>query len=293
MMSITKTFTQLVVGAVLLAAPVRSALAQPAESGAPPTVDPGTATQRTAPIDEGMHGGESPEHSAKFEDPTRHFRFLGSPFSHNGHDEYGGKLGDDKMVDPATGEVERDEHGQAYEEPMSAPFIFMLLNFGILFAILAWKGGPWLGSVARDRHDQIKSALDEAAKLREQAAAKLAQYEARLKDADSEIKKMVDGMRADAEADKQRILEAAQRQSAQMKRDSELRIAAEIELARARLMREVTVAATSATEKLLIANVNHADQAKLVSAFIADLGAGRIPATAGGSPAATPTPGAV
>src|SRR5690606_29058543 len=114
-------------------------------------------------------------------------------------------------------------------------------------------------------------ALDEAAKLREQAAAKLAEYETRIKDVDAEVAKLVDGIRADAEADKKRILEAAAAQAAQMKRDAELRIAAEIEMARASLQREVAAATTTATEKLLKEKLTGDDQKKLVTTFISNV----------------------
>ncbi|MBA3393561.1 MAG: ATP synthase F0 subunit B [Deltaproteobacteria bacterium] len=213
--------------------------------------------------------GKSPtqgdDHGAAHHDPSKHFNYLGAPFEHLGKDQYGGKYGDGKMVDPHTGEV------VVGEEPMSAPFIYMILNFALLLGLLAWKGGPVARKAAVERHDQIKTALEEAAKLRQQAAAKLAEYETRLKDADSEIKKLVEGMRADAEADKQRILENAERQATQMKKDSELRIAAEIELARVNLTREVTAAATKATEKLLREKMMPGDQQKLVSTFISDI----------------------
>jgi F-type H+-transporting ATPase subunit b len=207
-------------------------------------------------------------------DPTKHFNWFGSPFEHNGKDVYGGKYGDGQMIDPHTGQPVMDAHHPgkvAEEEAMSAPFIFMLLNFGILLFILAKFGGPAARKLAQDRHDQIKTALDEAAKLREQAAKKLAEYETRIKDVDDEVKKLVDGIRSDAEADKKRILEAATAQAAQMKRDAELRIAAEIELARSQLTREVSAAATTATEKLLKEKVSGDDQNKLVSTFITNV----------------------
>lgn len=198
-------------------------------------------------------------------DPTKHFNYFGSPFEHYGKDVYGGVYGDGKMVDPKTGTV------KDYEEPMSAPFIFMVINFALLFGLLAWKAGPAANKAAAARHDQIKTALEEAARLRKQAADKLSEYESRLKDADSEIKKLVDDMRAAAEADKARILEAADRQAAQMKKDAEQRIAAEIELARASLTREITVAAVSATERILREKMMPGDQQKLVSTFIGDM----------------------
>jgi F0F1-type ATP synthase membrane subunit b/b' len=232
----------------------------------------------------GTVGGEAGHH-----DPTEHFNFFN--FSYRGHDQWGDKFGDGVMrdpktgaiateikekveVDPVTGEkkvVKEVEHEE--EEAMSPPFVLMLANFAILLFILAKWGGPVARKTAEERHDAIKTALDEAAKLREQAAKKLAEYEARIKNVDDEVKKIVDGIRTDAEADKKRILEAASAQAATMKRDAELRIAAEIELARAQLTKEVTAAAAGATEKLLREKVTNDDQNKLVSTFITNVSA--------------------
>jgi F-type H+-transporting ATPase subunit b len=203
---------------------------------------------------------EASEAQAQPEDVTQHFNYF--DIHYHGRDAWGGELGDGKMVNRETHEM-TDE-----EEPMSAPFILMLINFGIFMAILGkylWPAGK---KVAADRHDQIKSALDEAAALRAQAANKLAEYETRIKDVDAEIAQLVAGIRADAEADKQRILAAASAQAAQMKRDAELRIAAEVELARAQLTREVTSAASAATEKLLREQTSVDDQRKLVGNFL-------------------------
>jgi len=198
------------------------------------------------------------------EDPSAHFNFF--DFSYHGKDEFGGAYGDGK---------ETDEHGKTHgeEEPMSPPFIFMLINFGLLLLILAKFGRPAARKIAEDRHDQIKHALDEAAKLRDDAAKKLKDYEARIKNVDDEVAKLMAGIRADAEADKVRILAAAQTQAAQMKRDAEQRIAAEIETARTQLAREVAAAATNATEKMLRDKTTPDDQHKLVSTFISGMGA--------------------
>ncbi|MBV8756573.1 MAG: ATP synthase F0 subunit B [Deltaproteobacteria bacterium] len=217
-------------------------------------------------------------------DPTEHFNWFNVHYS--GKDEYGGVFGDDVMkradgsvvteekeeIDPATGKshtvVEKAE-----EEPMSPPFIFMLINFGLFLIILAKYLAPAGAKAAQERHDLIKTALDEAAKLREQAQQKLTEYEARIKNVDDEVKKIVNDIRAAADEDKKRILENAERQSAQMKRDAELRIAAEIEMARAKLAREVAAAASQATEKLLREKVTSDDQKKLVGNFISGMGA--------------------
>jgi F-type H+-transporting ATPase subunit b len=260
---------KLLLSAIFVVVGTGSVLAQPApaEPAAPtaPAADPAPTapTAPTAPAVEAEHKSESVTHEAEaHHDPSKHFNFLGSPGEHYGKDEFGGKLGDGQMVDPHTGEVVNEE------EPMSPAFIYMVLNFAILVGLLAWKARPAVQKLAADRHDQIKVALDEAAKLRAQAAEKLAEYDSRLKAADAEISKLVEDMRVVAEADKKRILEAAERQAAQMKRDAEQRIAAEIETARAVLTREVTAAAAAATEQILREKMNPADQQKVVTTFI-------------------------
>jgi F-type H+-transporting ATPase subunit b len=126
---------------------------------------------------------------------------------------------------------------------------------------------------AQDRSDQIKTALEEAAALRAAAQAKLDEYGKKLAAADAEIAAMVEGMRKDAEAEKARVIAAADAQAIAMKKDADERIAAEIDRARASLAREVSRAATSAAEKLVRERATSADHGKLIDAFIADLGA--------------------
>jgi F-type H+-transporting ATPase subunit b len=225
-------------------------------------------------------------------DPTKHFNWAGNWFSYGKKDVYGGPLGDGKMTDhdgnvlmhvveekvpdpnDRTKTITVPKLEVLEEEVMSPPFVFMLLNFGILLLILGKFGGPVARKAARERHDQISTALAEAAKLREQAQNKLSEYETRIKDVDAEVKKLVDGIRADADADKARILAAAAKQAEQMKKDADQRIAAEIELARASLQREVAVAATGATEKLLRDKLTGDDQTKLVTTFIGNVATG-------------------
>jgi F0F1-type ATP synthase membrane subunit b/b' len=272
------------------AAPARAQTAQ--NPGARPgseaeraaTAAPGDSEKPSGPGSEHHTEGGTPKDEAE-PDPSRHFNFFGFRpghlFDYIGKDEYGGPKGDGVMKDPETGAVVHEE------EPASPPFIFMLLNFAVLLGLVAWKGWPIARKTAEERHDLIKNALEEAASLRAQAADKLAEYESRLKRADAEIAKLVEGMRSDAENERKRILEAAAMQAALMKRDAELRIAAEIETARAQLTREVTAAAAAATEKLLREKMTPGDQQRLVASFITGAGG---PGGAPGRPASPTSP---
>jgi F-type H+-transporting ATPase subunit b len=237
---------QLLIAAALVCAPA-TALAQ--------TDVEATGSQHEAGHTVGAHGDAA--HGAHHADPSKHFNWFDVGYKKK--DIAGGKLGDG------------EQNGEPGEEPMSAPFALMLLNFGILLVILAKLGGPAARKMAETRSDQIKGALDEAAKLRQAAADKLDEYSTKLTAAEAEMKSMLDGMRADAEAERARIVTAAEAQAAAVKKDAEQRIAAEIQRARVELAREVSLAATAAAEQLLRDKATAADHTKLIDTFVKDV----------------------
>ncbi len=243
-----KTSRTLVIAALLAAAPA-TALAQ-AEKAAP-----GTAV---VPADE---------------DPSQDFNWTDhlSPFgsdSYKNYDAKGGPMGDGVMRDE-QGRILVDEHGKPLEEePMSVPFVYFLLNFGVLLVLLGWKAGPIARDMASKRSDEIKNALDEAARLRSEAQAKLDSYSSKLKAAEAEIDDMIKAMRDSAEAEKQRIIAAAEAQAAALKKEAEERIAAEIDRARHALQQEVVAAAAAVAEKVLREKTTPTDQSGLVDHFI-------------------------
>jgi F-type H+-transporting ATPase subunit b len=198
---------------------------------------------------EGAHGHGEGDHGHAA-DPSAHFNWL--DFGYASKDVNGGTL----------------EKG---EEPMSPPFVGMLVNFGVVLLILGWKVWPGLKRYTAKRHDSIKEALEEAGKLREEARARLAQYTAQTERAEKEIDQMVAEIRAGAEAEKQRILADAQAQAEAMKRDAQQRIKAEIDRARAELEREVVAAAIAVAERLIREKATKNDQTQLVDGFIQDI----------------------
>ncbi len=197
-------------------------------------------------------------HDDGHKDPSKTFNYF--DIGYNKKDVYGGKYGD--------GVQGPDDEP---EEKMSAPFVLMLVNFGLLLILLAKLGGPAVRRMAETRSDQIKRALDEAGRLRQAAAEKLDEYSSKLSAAEAEMQAMLDNMRADAAAEKARILAAAEAQAQAMQRDAEQRIAAEIALARATLTREVAAAAAAAAEQLIRAKATPADHTRLVDSFVADV----------------------
>jgi F-type H+-transporting ATPase subunit b len=175
----------------------------------------------------------------------------------------------------------KDDHGGAYEpdqgdHKMPAPFLGALINFAILLFLLGRYAAPNFKKMVYDRHHLIAKQLDESAKLRDEARAKLDEYSRKVSDLDAEIAKLVEGIRGEAEHEKRRIITEAEARSARMKKDAEQQIQAEIGRVRAELEKEATLAALAVAEKLLADKTNDADHRGLNERFIKELGsAGR------------------
>lgn len=183
-------------------------------------------------------------------DPTEHFNWTNLDY---------------KDRDVAGGTLEKGEEG------MPPPMILMFVNFAIVLALVGWKVAPPVRRYVFKRHETIKEALEEAAKLREQAKAKLDEYTAQVSKAEAEVEKLIADIRSDAEAEKQRIIQEAEDMAAIMKRDAENRIAAAITAARREIQLEVVAAAVAAAERLIRENAGKDDQTKLIDSFISDM----------------------
>jgi F-type H+-transporting ATPase subunit b len=152
-----------------------------------------------------------------------------------------------------------------------APFGFALVNFGIFLAImskLAWKP---LKKFMADRHDEISNNLDAASRLRAEAEATLAQYEAKIGGIDREIDTLLAAIRKEAEMEKARIIAAAEADAKRLKEDAERQIAAEIDRARRELRRGVIEAAVGAAEASLKKNIAADDQRKMAEKYVHDV----------------------
>jgi F-type H+-transporting ATPase subunit b len=169
---------------------------------------------------------------------------------------------------------DKNEVGEPIEKggtPMAPPLLFALLNFAIFAGILYWKAGPALSKFLANRHEQIKSALEEGAKLQEEAKEKLKEYSARIADADAEVNALIAQIKKDAEAEREKLIGDAKDQAKRMQEDAEARIESEFAAARRELEREVVAKAVEVASTMLAEKSSSADQGTLFSAFITDL----------------------
>ncbi|HUS68272.1 MAG TPA: ATP synthase F0 subunit B [Kofleriaceae bacterium] len=178
----------------------------------------------------------------------------------------------------------KDVHGgelHPAEEGMPPGLLYALINFAVFLGLLVKLVGPKLAKALRVRHDLVKNQLAESAKLRQDARDKLEEYNRRIAGVDSEIAKLMAEIKADAEAEKQIILEQARVQAEAMKKDAERRIESEIARARQTLEREVVAASIAAAEKILRDRTTPDDQSRMFDGFVDTLLAGGKPPSGG------------
>jgi len=168
----------------------------------------------------------------------------------------------------------KDVHGGSFEkgdEPMPPPFGLAVLNYLAFFWLILRFAGPGIKKATRDRHDAIAKALAEGTRLRDEARARLAEYDRKLAGLQGEIDTLVGGIRAEAEAEKARIIADAEGRAVRMQKDAEQQINAEIQRVRTTLEREAVEAAVAIAEKLLREKTNDADQRVLADRFLKGL----------------------
>jgi len=154
----------------------------------------------------------------------------------------------------------------------SDPATWVAVAFVIFVAVLGRKIFKAATTALDKRTAQIRHDLDEAARLREEAAALLASYQSKSREAEQEAQAIVAHAREEAE---RRLADAQQEVAGALarRRQQALDNIARAEAQAVQEVREQAVdLALKATRKLLADNLTEARDAKLVADAIAEVG---------------------
>jgi F-type H+-transporting ATPase subunit b len=158
-------------------------------------------------------------------------------------------------------------------EILHDPEFWVGVGFVLVVAILVWKGVPkMVGTMLDQRAASIAAELAEASRLREEAAALLADYKAKAAGAEREAQNIITEARADAA----RFAETSHADlTAQISRRAQ---AAQDKIAQAEAaaMNEIRAlaadAAVAAAQKLIAARMDEKRSGNLIADSIKDLG---------------------
>lgn len=151
--------------------------------------------------------------------------------------------------------------------------LWRVLNFAVLVFILVKFGAKPIANALAGRQKKIKDDIEDLESRRDEAEKTYRDFEAKLAGMEKEIDTIVDKAVAQAEIEKQKILEKAQQSAEDMKRQAEMAINNEIMVARRTLKNDIAEQATAMAEELIRKNLTADDQVKIIEDYLDKVGA--------------------
>jgi F-type H+-transporting ATPase subunit b len=170
------------------------------------------------------------------------------------------------------GEKEGVEPDLLWREPGTpVPFGALALNAAILYFLLFKYGKKPISEGLRQRKLTIMKGIEDAAKMKAAAEARLAEYQKKLDEIDSEVARIRREMKEQGEAESARILSEAKERRARMERDARTLVEQELKAARESLLRDTVRAAVKSAETTLTAKIGDADQQRLGEEYLTSI----------------------
>jgi F-type H+-transporting ATPase subunit b len=191
-------------------------------------------------------GGHEEQHAPTFDDINWFFGFLGEK----------------EGVEPSL---------MWRPKGMPVPFGALAFNCLILYFLLFKFGKKPIGDALRQRKLAIMKGIEDAAKMKADAEARLAEYQTKLDDVDQEVARIRREMKEAGEAERVRILSEAMERRARMERDARTLVEQELKAARVALVRDTVRAAIKSAEATLTAKVGDSDQQRLGEEYLGSI----------------------
>lgn len=141
-------------------------------------------------------------------------------------------------------------------------------NFLILVTILVYFAGGPLNEMFAGRRRELKAAIDAAEAARKEAEARYNEYQARLARLDQELAAIRSELKAEAEAEKAKVLAEADKQAKRIKTEAEFTAKQELLMAQYRLREEAARLAVEVAEKVIRGTIDDSDRDRLLNEYL-------------------------
>ena len=146
-------------------------------------------------------------------------------------------------------------------------FWYRVLNFVLMAGILVFVARKPIREFFAKRTQTIANTLTELAAKKREAEKTYHEYKQKLAELDKETIRILEEYRAQGEAEKARIIAAAEKSAAEIRAQADRAIQQEIANATLALKREVAELSVAAAEKVLKERIGKEDQQRLVKDF--------------------------
>lgn len=157
---------------------------------------------------------------------------------------------------------------------------YYIINFVVFFGLLIYFGKKTIAQSLEKRYQDVAREIEAAQKAKQEAQARLAEYQARMAQLEDENQRMLAEVRAGTQVEVEQILADARVQVARVTAEEQLRIEQESKRLRDTLHRETATLAMQLAEQLVRQQMDGAAQQRLMDKAFADLdGLGQGPAS--------------
>jgi F-type H+-transporting ATPase subunit b len=168
-----------------------------------------------------------------------------------------------------------EEHGAGHE----ANLVWHAINLALIVGVIVYFARTPLRTFMAERRSSIETNIATAKRELESAEARLAECNARIASLDREIEEIRTAVRAQAEAERDRLVADARAAAERIRRDAAIAVEQEGRRARNELRDEAAEIAVRLAGDILERQVGDADRARLVDEFVAGVGSAHEPAT--------------
>ncbi len=157
------------------------------------------------------------------------------------------------------------------DKQMLIQICFQLINTGILCFILSKLLYSPVVNFLKARKEKIAAQLNDAESRMQEAERIKAEYEARLKDIDSERNEILESARDSAKKNSRQIISDARKEAALIKNRAEKDIANEREKAKDDIKKEIINVSTEMSRRFIAKEISSAEQEKLFDDTVKEL----------------------
>lgn len=169
-------------------------------------------------------------------------------------------------------------HGDAHAVDSLSPaklkdLGFRVMNFIVLLIILVKFGAKPIANGLGARRTQIREEIEDLETKKADAERAYKEFSDKLESVEKDVDGIVEKAVAQAEIEKAKIIEAAEKSADDIKRSAEMAIANEVTAAKRSLKVSVTEQAAEMAEELIVKNLTSDDQVKIIEDYLDKVGA--------------------
>lgn len=162
--------------------------------------------------------------------------------------------------------------GEGHGGGLLKDFLYRILNFAVMFGLLAYFVSKPLKRGMAGRRESIEKSLEDARRAQAEAEAKFAEYESKLAAANKEVEEIYAAIRREGELERDNILSSAKQMATKIEEEADRNANLAIAKARTELRQEAAKLAVALAEELVSKNFTADDQKRLVDEYIEKVG---------------------